>query len=145
MASETRCSILISLANKPAKLSSLARGLNITAQEAFRNINRLAEAGLVKKWGRGDVINITHNNSTFHLTEVGRLLIKEIPYFVVLRKHQEFLKEHTFKDIPDKFVQRMGVLQNCEAVRNVTVVFEKLKKLESGARSSQHNGISGMA
>lgn len=132
LASETRCSILISLANKPAKLSSLARELNITAQEASRNVNRLAEAGLVEKWG-GDVVDIPHISGAFHLTEVGRLLIKEIPYFVVLKKHQEFLKEHTFKDIPDKFVQRIGVFKNCEVVRNVTVVFEKLKKLESGA------------
>ncbi|MGI0044470.1 MAG: helix-turn-helix domain-containing protein [Nitrososphaeraceae archaeon] len=44
MASETRCSILISLDKKPAKLSSLARELNITAQKASKNINRLAEA-----------------------------------------------------------------------------------------------------
>jgi predicted transcriptional regulator len=44
LASETRCSILISLDKKPAKLSSLARELNITAQKASKNINRLAEA-----------------------------------------------------------------------------------------------------
>jgi hypothetical protein len=58
------------------------------------------------------------------------------------RKHRELLEEHTLKDIPDKFVQRM---MNCETLDNVTTVFEKLKKLESGAELPQDNGISGLA
>ena len=41
----------MSLYIKPSKISSLARELDITAQEAFRNINRLTEANLIK---RGD-------------------------------------------------------------------------------------------
>jgi predicted transcriptional regulator len=49
LASETRCSILISLDKKPAKLSSIARELDITSQDAFRNINRLVDAGLVRR------------------------------------------------------------------------------------------------
>lgn len=133
LASTTRCSILISLANKPAKLSSLARELNITAQEAFRNINRLTEASLVKKWGDADITR--NSGGAFHLTELGRLLVKEIPYLIVIKKHQEYLMEHTFRDVPDKFVQRIGILKNCETTRNVTAVFEKLKKLESGAEN----------
>ncbi len=35
LASETRCSILISLDKKPAKLSSIARELDITSQTLF--------------------------------------------------------------------------------------------------------------
>ena len=50
--------------------------------------------------------------------------------------NQELLEDHTLRDIPDKFVQRIGALQNCRVVRNVTAVFEKLKKLESGAKKS---------
>jgi predicted transcriptional regulator len=53
LASETRRSILILLDNKPAKLSSLAREFDITVQEAFRNINRLVDASMVKR-GRGE-------------------------------------------------------------------------------------------
>ncbi len=49
LASETRCLILMSLYMKPSKISSLARELDITAQEAFRNINRLTEANLIKR------------------------------------------------------------------------------------------------
>ena len=128
LASETRCSILISLDKKPAKLSSIARELDITSQDAFRNINRLLDAGLVRRGG-GD-----EDGGSFQLTELGRLATKHIPYFLVIKKHQELFEDHTLKYIPDKFVQRIGALQNCEIVENVTPVLERLKKLESSAK-----------
>ena len=118
LASETRCSILISLDKKPAKLSSIARELDITSQDAFRNINRLVDAGLVRRGG-GD-----EDGGSFQLTELGRLATKHIPYFLVIKKHQELFEDHTLKYIPDKFVQRIGALQNCEVI----------KKLESNAK-----------
>jgi predicted transcriptional regulator len=127
LASETRCSIMISIDKKPAKLSSIARELDITAQDTFRNINRLVEAGLVRRGGGED-------GSAFQLTELGRLATKQIPYFLVIKKHKELFEDHTFKYIPDKFVQRIGALQNCEIVENVTPVLERLKKLESSAK-----------
>jgi DNA-binding MarR family transcriptional regulator len=37
------------LYKKPLRISSLARELEITAQDAFRNINRLLESGLVRR------------------------------------------------------------------------------------------------
>src|SRR5215217_8744397 len=119
---------MISLDKKPAKLSSIAREPDITAQDAFRNINRLVEAGLVRRGGGGD------DGSAFQLTELGRLATKQIPYFLVIKKHKELFEDHTFKYIPDKFVQRIGALQNCEIVENVTPVLERLKKLESSAK-----------
>jgi predicted transcriptional regulator len=127
LASETRCSILTSLDKKPAKLSSIARELDITSQDAFRNINRLVEANLVRRGGGED-------GSAFQLTELGMLATKHIPYFLVIKKHQELFEDHTLKYIPDKFVQRIGALQNCEVVENVTPVLERLKKLEYSAK-----------
>jgi predicted transcriptional regulator len=129
LASETRCSILISLAKRTAKLSLLARELDITAQDTFRNINRLVEAGLVKRGGGED-------GGAFQLTELGRQVTKQIPYFLVIKKHQQLFEDHTLKYIPDKFVQRIGALQNCEVVENVTPVLERLKKLECSAKQS---------
>ena len=127
LASETRCSILISLDKKPAKLSSIARELDITSQDAFRNINRLVDANLVRRGGGED-------GSAFQLTELGMLATKHIPYFLVIKKHQEIFEDHTLKYIPDKFVQRIGVLQNCEVIKSVSPVLERLKKLEYSAK-----------
>ncbi len=115
----------MSLYIKPSKISSLARELDITAQEAFRNINRLTEANLIK---RGD--DEFGSTGVFYLTELGRLIMKQFPYFLVIRKYQDIFEDHTLKNVPDKFVHRLGALQNCNVIKNVTAVFEKLKKLE---------------
>lgn len=121
LASDLRCSILMSLSDKPAKLSSLAREFDTTVQDVHRNANRLMEAGLVRK----------NEDGAMHLTEYGRLVVRQVPYFTFMKKHAKFFAEHTLNDIPEKFVQRIGSLQDCELVRSVAAVMEKLKKLES--------------
>jgi predicted transcriptional regulator len=123
LASELRCSILVSLGKKPAKLSSLARELDTTVQDVHRNVSRLAEAGLVRR-----------DDSLFRLTEYGRIVIKQISYFLFMKKHSRFFEDHTLGSMPEKFVQRIGALQNCELVSSIAPVLERLKKLESGAK-----------
>jgi predicted transcriptional regulator len=124
LASDLRCSMLMSLSNKPAKLSSLAREFDTTVQDVHRNANRLMETGLVRK----------NEDGAIHLTEYGRIVVKQVPYFVFMKNHAKFFAEHTLNDMPEKFVQRIGSLQNCELVRSVTSVMEKLKKLESSTQ-----------
>jgi predicted transcriptional regulator len=84
LASETRLSILASIYEKPAKLSSLSRDLNITVQDVYRNLNRLMEEGLVRR-----------SDGVFYLTEYGIVLMKQIKGFMVMKKHREFFKEHS--------------------------------------------------
>ena len=123
LGSEIRCSMLVSLSKEPAKLSTLARKFDITVQHAHQNVNRLYEAGLVAR-----------NDGTFQVTEFGRMVTMQIPYFLFIKKHSKFFEDHTLGSIPEKFVQRIGALQNCEFLSSVAPVFEKLKKLEAGAK-----------
>jgi predicted transcriptional regulator len=123
LASELRCSILMSVSRKPAKLSSLARELDTSVQDVHRNVNRLTDTGLTRR-----------EDGSLHLTEYGRIVTKQIPYFIFMKKHGEFFQEHTFGYMPEKFLQRIGALQNCEFVRSVAAVMERLKKLESGTK-----------
>jgi predicted transcriptional regulator len=125
LGSEIRCSMLVSLNKGPAKLSSLARQLDITVQHAHQNLNRLCDIGLVE---RGD--------GTFQITEFGRMVTGQIPYFQFAKRHSAFFKDHTLGGIPEKFVQRIGALQNCKMVNSVTAVLQKLKELESSATKS---------
>jgi predicted transcriptional regulator len=118
LASELRCSILMSVSRKPAKLSSPARELDATVQDVHRNVNRLMAADLVRR-----------EDSSLHLTEYGRIVTKQIPYFIFMKKYGKFFEEHMLGDIPDKFLQRIGTLQSCELVRSVAAVMERLKKL----------------
>jgi predicted transcriptional regulator len=126
LASETRLSILELVHKKPAKLSSLSRDLNITVQDVYRNLNRLMEEGLIRR-----------SDGVFYLTEYGIVVMKHIDGFLVMKKHREFFKEHSIAGVmPDKFLQRIGALQNCKVVNTVTAVLQKLKELESSAAKS---------
>src|SRR5919201_4895423 len=125
LGSEIRCSMLALLNKGPAKLSSLARQLDITVQHAHQNVNRLCDAGLVE---RGDGI--------FHITEFGRMVTGQIPYFLFAKKHRAFFTDHTLGGMPKKFVQRIGALQDCKTINSVTAVFQSLKKLQSSADNS---------
>ena len=120
LASELRCSILISVSRNLAKLSYLARELDATVQDIHRNVNRLMVAGLVRR-----------EDGKIHLTEYGRLVTKQIAYFTFMKKHEKFFESHTLGDIPEKFLQRVGALQKCEFVRSVAAVMERLKKAAS--------------
>ena len=80
LASELRCSILMSVNRKPAKLSSLARELDATVQDVHRNVNRLMAAGLVRK-----------EDGEIHMTGYGRIVTKQIVYFISHEKTREVL------------------------------------------------------
>jgi predicted transcriptional regulator len=123
LASETRCAIIGSVAKRPAKLSTLARELGATVQDVHRNTNRLVEAGLLDR-----------RDGEFYLSEFGRAVAAQLPYFVFMKRNRKFFDEHTLAPLPDKFVQRIGALANCRIVETVTVVLEELKDLEVSAK-----------
>lgn len=127
LASETRFLILSSLAKKASRLSSLSRELNTTAQDVFRNLNRMSKEGLVKK-----------SDGEFTITEYGAMVAGQLPYFEFLRRHKDFFESHKIvgSGIPEKFLSRFGDLSECSTIGSVTAVLQRLKKMEASAMSS---------
>ncbi len=125
LASETRCEILLMLKEKPARTNKLAKEINLTVQETHRNTYRLIETGIISKDSEG----------LFSLTEYGKLIVEQIRYYQFLHKHKKFFEDHKC-DLPPKFKQRLGALQDCELVTKVTNVQEKIKKMESDAENN---------
>lgn len=123
LASETRCAILLMLKEKPTRTNKLAKDLNLTVQETHRNTARLTETGMIRKDSEG----------LFSLTEYGKLIVDQIQYYQFLFKHQNFFEDHSC-DLPPKFKQRLGVLNNCELITKVTNVQQRIKKIESEAK-----------
>lgn len=122
LASETRCAIIGSVARRPAKLSTLARELGVTVQDVHRNANRLVDAGLLER-----------RDGEFCLSEFGKVVAAQLPYFAFMNGNRKFFEEHTLAPLPDKFVQRIGALTGCRIIETVTVVLEELKTLEMSA------------
>src|SRR5439155_10465263 len=125
LASDTRCEILKMLYDKPTQATKITNTLKLTKQETHRNTARLTEVGMIKK----DV------NGSFSLTEFGKAITIQFSYFLFLNKHKEFFESHTFGNVPEKFVQRLGALENTQLVSSVTKVLEKLKKIESSTKN----------
>src|ERR671926_1044015 len=118
LASEQRLSIIFRLNEKSAKISQLAKDLNITMQEAHRNVNRLQDAGLIEKDPEG----------IFSLTTFGNTIIKQIPTFNYLSKHKEYFSEHILGELPIKVIMRLGALDSCEFVKGVVAILERWKE-----------------
>lgn len=119
LASQQRLSIIFSLSQTKSKLSELSKDLGITMQEVHRNINRLQDAGLIEK----------DPNGIFSLTTFGNTITKQIPTFDFLSQYKDYFSEHTLGEIPMKFVQRIGALNECELVRGIVAILELWKEI----------------
>lgn len=101
-------------------MSTLARELGVTVQDVHRNANRMAEAGLIER-----------SEGMLCLTESGRMVARQISYFLFVEKYSKFMNNHTLAMVPEKFAQRIGALQGGRLVETVTLVMQELKRLES--------------
>lgn len=119
LASEQRLAIVFHLNNKRAKISQLAKDLDITMQEVHRNVSRLQDAGLIEKDPEG----------VFSLTTFGNTIIKQIPTFNYLSKYKEYFSEHVLGELPIKFIMRLGALDKCEFVKGIVAILERWKDI----------------
>ena len=124
LASETRCQILSILSTKPHRSTDISKKINTSIQETHRNTARMIEAGLLVK----------DSDGLFNLTEYGKIITNQISYFEFLRNNKTFFEEHIVGKIPQKFIQRIGSLKNCQIVSSVTKVLERLKKIRISFR-----------
>ncbi len=119
LASEQRLAIVFQLNNKSAKISQLAKDLDITMQEVHRNVSRLQDAGLIEKDPEG----------IFSLTTFGNTIIKQIPTFNYLSKYKEYFSEHVLGELPIKFIMRLGALDKCEFIKGIVAILERWKDI----------------
>ena len=112
-----RFSTLMKLRSKPYRLSQLAEELNATMQETHRNISRLITSDLVTKGLQGDLV----------LTPYGESIVSLIPSYAFMFRNREYFNDHTFGDLPLKFVLRIGSLAECEVVNGVMAILQRWK------------------
>ena len=119
LASEQRLLIISKLNIQKTKLSQLAKDLDITMQEVHRNVNRLMDSGLIEKDSEGK----------FSLTTFGITIIKQISTFDFLSRNKEYFSDHILGNIPMKFVQRIGALNNSDYIQGIVAVVERWKQI----------------
>ena len=84
LASESRLCILRELQKENLKMQEIARRLDVTPTEAFRQLERLSAASLVQRQPDG----------TFALAEYGKLVLQISTSLDFISKHKEYFSTH---------------------------------------------------
>jgi predicted transcriptional regulator len=113
LASESRFSILRELQTENLKMNEIARRLDVTATEAFRQLQRLSQTMLVQKQPDG----------SFAITCYGRLVLRLSSSFEFVSKHVDYFLTHDVWRLPLQFVNRIGELSQArllmDAMENI--------------------------
>ncbi len=119
LSNSQRLQIINALINSSMNLTLIAKHLGITMQEAHRNFNRLMDAGIVSKDSSG----------SYSLTTFGNTIVTQIPSINFLSKNKNYFSDHYFADLPMKFVQRIGSLDNSNFIQGLVAVIEEIKEM----------------
>ena len=129
LASEQRLEILTRLYAQNLKVSTVAKEIEATVPEVFRNFERLAKAGLISKDADG----------SYSISTAGRLLCNQVSLVKFLSENKKYMQTHGFADISDKFLQRMGALEEGQHVKGFVKVLEKWKEIYYNSESYIYN------
>ncbi len=126
LSSVDRLDIMLLLKKTPLKLSHLSGKLDLTVQETSRNVERLADAKLIAK----DV------DALFHLTPYGDETLSQLSGLRFLFKNREYFTTHTTIELPRLFESSLGLLENCDPVKDVMIAFRNVEEMIS--RAEEH-------
>ena len=125
LASESRLGILKALQVKNYRMQEIARKLDLTDTEAFRQLQRLSEAQLIQKLPEG----------AYAITEYGKLIMRFSESFEFAFKFKQTLLTRNLWRIPDQFINRLGELSQVqlgtdavEMMNNAGQLFETAEK-----------------
>ena len=132
LASEQRLNILQNVARNKLNISKLADILDATKPEIHRNVTRLSKAGLIEK----------NTDGNYGLTVYGNAVLVQIPSMTFFAENQQFFKNHTLGNLEEKFIQRIGALENKKHVKGYVKTLEKWRQIQENAEKYIYNILS---
>ena len=124
ISSEQRLRILLLLLKKNNTISVIAKELGATVPEVFRNFERLVKAGLIGK----------ESDGSYHLTLHGKTVCTNLPSLLFVSNFKKYFQNHSFGDLPTKFIQRIGSLSEANHIKGVVKVLETWKKIHKNSK-----------
>jgi predicted transcriptional regulator len=118
LASEDRFGILRELQKNSLRMQELARRLDLTATEAFRQLKRLSESRLVQRQPEG----------TYAITPLGKLVLELSSSLEFVFKNREYFLTHDIWRLPRQFVNRIAELSQ------TTLAMSAMKNVSEGER-----------
>lgn len=123
LANSDRLEIMLFLDSRIGKMASISKELGARMQDVKRNLDSLLNEGLVERNSHGE----------FSLTTFGSVIVRQIPSIDFLSRNKEYFYNHNFERIPDKFIHRIGELNNSKLVKGYVAVIESIKEMYSQA------------
>lgn len=123
LSSESRLDILHELREKSLKMKEVARRLDVTATEAFRQLQRLCEARLVQRQPEGSYLT----------TSYGRLILHLTSSLVVASKYWEYFQSHDIWRLPIQFIDRIGEVSETSLIMDTMGSISKVEQIIGGA------------
>jgi len=109
LASESRFSILQEISKQDGRMREIARKLELTTTEAFRQLQRLNDALLVQKKPEG----------TYAITEYGLLVLRFSAFFEFIHSRRQYFLTHNVRRLPYQFLNRIGELSQADFRTNM--------------------------
>jgi len=132
LASEQRLNILQNVVKNKLNISKLADILDATKPEIHRNVTRLSKAGLIEK----------NTDGNYGVTVYGNAVLVQIPSMTFFAENQQFFKNHTLGNLDDKFIQRIGALENKKHLKGYVKTLEKWRQIHENAEKYIYNILS---
>ena len=108
-------------------MQEIARRLDVTATEAFRQLERLSAASLVQRQPDG----------TFALAEYGKLVLQTSSSLSFISKHKDYFSTHDIMRLPCQFVHRLGELSQARLGMDT---IENLNRGEQAFKEAEEYG-----
>lgn len=115
LASQTRLEILQILCNKDCSISQLSKKFQTSIPAIQKHTDRLLLSGLIEKNIKGELC----------LSPVGQTVLEQVSFFEFLSKNRKYFQEHTFGNLPLRFIHRLGELNNYKFIDNEMQAWEK--------------------
>ena len=129
LASQQRLAILLSMQDGPVKVSTIAKDLDATVPEVYRNFERMVKAGLILK----------NPDGGYGITSIGKILCSQVPLIGFLSSNKKYFQSHDFSSLPSKYIQRFGSLEKGQYVKGFVKIMERWKEIYSGADKYIYN------
>lgn len=129
LASQQRLAILLKLQEGPVKVSFIAKELDATVPEVYRNFERLVKADLISK----------NPDGSYGITSIGRIFCSQISLIGFLSENKKYFQGREFSQLPQKYIQRLGSLEKGQTIKGFVKVQEKWKEIYSNAEKYIYN------
>lgn len=128
LASESRLAILRELQKDNLKMQEIARRLDVTATEAFRQLQRLGTASLVQKQSDG----------SFTISEYGKLILQLTSSLEFILEHKDYFSTHDVMRLPTLFISRLAELSQANLSTDTVATLNKVQQAFIDAETFGH-------